>query len=171
MWNNNKHVKQEGCETSGKYLRKWLKSWIMFYLGAQTLPENRASGANIQHTSKCSSNWHVNPDWCETSGKCLKKLPKSGILTYFWAPKFLPRRLIFSTHLKVLATSWGPCSTHRWKYSQWTCEATLMWNQWKLLRKWPNSRILTFFGVQNGPEIGPQRPIFYTSLKVAPMSI
>ena len=31
----NKHVKQEGCETSRKYLRKWLKIWIMFYFEAQ----------------------------------------------------------------------------------------------------------------------------------------
>ena len=37
-----------------------------------------------------------------------------------------------------------------------------------LLRKWPNTRILSYFGAQNGPEIG---PILYTSLKVAPMSL
>ena len=44
LWNtpkhtHNKHVKQEGCETSRKYIRKWLKTWIMFYLGAQNDPE------------------------------------------------------------------------------------------------------------------------------------
>ena len=31
--------------------------------------------------------------------------------------------------------------------------------------------ILTFFADQNGPKIGHLRPILYTSVKVAPMSI
>ena len=31
--------------------------------------------------------------------------------------------------------------------------------------------LLTYFGGQNGPTIGPLRPILYTSLKVAPMTI
>ena len=35
----NKHVKQEGCETIGKYLRKWLKTWILFYFGSQNDPQ------------------------------------------------------------------------------------------------------------------------------------
>ena len=36
---NNKHVKPEGCETSVKYLGKWLKTWIMLYFGGQNDPE------------------------------------------------------------------------------------------------------------------------------------
>ena len=31
--------------------------------------------------------------------------------------------------------------------------------------------MLTYFGAQNTPEIGPLMPILYISLKVAPMSI
>ena len=34
----NKHVKKEGCETSGKYLRNWPETWFMFYIGAQDDP-------------------------------------------------------------------------------------------------------------------------------------
>ena len=30
---HNKQVNQEGCETGGTYLRKWLKTLIMFYFG------------------------------------------------------------------------------------------------------------------------------------------
>ena len=37
----NKHVK-EGCETSGKYLRKLLKTWFMFYFWAQNDLEIRS---------------------------------------------------------------------------------------------------------------------------------
>ena len=36
-------------------------------------PENWASEANIQHTSKSNANWHVNQDWYETSGEFLWK--------------------------------------------------------------------------------------------------
>ena len=72
-------------------------------------PRNWASEAIIQHISKSSSNWHVNQDWCETSGKILRKWPKTGIFTYLgggpkW-PKIGPLRPIFSTHLKLLAMS------------------------------------------------------------------
>ena len=40
-----------------------------------------------------------------------------------------------------------------------------------VLRKWLKSKILTYFGVQNGSQIGPFRPILYTSLEVAQVSI
>ena len=30
---------------------------------------------------------------------------------------------------------WGPYSPHIKKYSQWSCEAILMWNQWKPFEK------------------------------------
>ena len=72
---------------------KWLGNW--------------ASGADIQYISKISSNWHVNQDWCETSGHFLfRKLPKTGILTYFGAqsgPKIGLLKPIFVTPLKALA--------------------------------------------------------------------
>ena len=64
-----------------------------------------ASEANIQHTSKSRFNWHVNPDWCETSGKVLRKWPKTMIWLILGTkvasgPKIGPLRPIFSTHLK-----------------------------------------------------------------------
>ena len=40
------------------------------------------------------------------------------------------------------------------------CEAILMWNQWKLFEKMTKALILTYFGTQNGPKIGPLRPMF-----------
>ena len=73
---------------------KWLVNW--------------ASEADIQHTSKRYSNWHVNQDWCETSGNFLRKWTKTGIFTYSGAhrgPNIGPLRPVLSTHLKVLAMS------------------------------------------------------------------
>ena len=104
----NKHVKQEWCETNGIYMRKWLKTWTMIYLRGPKWLGNWASRANIQHTSKRSSSWHVHHDWCQTSGKFVRKRLKTGIFTYFGCksgPKIGPLRTIFSTHLKVLAMS------------------------------------------------------------------
>ena len=71
-------------------------------------PGNWASEADVRHTTKSSSNWHVNQDWCQTSGKCLRKWKNTGIFTYFGArsgPKIGPLRPTFSTHLKLLAMS------------------------------------------------------------------
>ena len=45
------------------------------------------------------------------------------------------------------------------------------WTKWNVLRKWPKTGIFTYFGAHNGPKIGTLRPIFYTPLKVAPMSM
>ena len=35
----NKHATQEWCETGGKYLRKWRRTWIMIYFEAQNGPD------------------------------------------------------------------------------------------------------------------------------------
>ena len=119
------------------------------------LPGNWAFEADIQHTTKRSSNWHAKHDSCETSGKFLQKLLKTGMYTYFVVqsgPKIWP---ILSTHSKVLAMSmWSnigvkPVKTF-WENFDW---------------------ILTYLGAQNGPKIGPQRPIFHTPLKVLAMSM
>ena len=48
-------------------------------------PGNWASEANIQHTFKSTSNWHVKQDSWETSGICLIKWPKTRVFTYFGA--------------------------------------------------------------------------------------
>ena len=128
--------------------------------GGPKWPGNWVSGANIQHTSKISSNWHVHQDWCETSGKCLRKWPKTGILTYLGAqsgPKIGPLRTIFSTHIKVLGMSmWSntvgkPVRTFEkvTKHQKFV----LIWGS-----KWPRNWAF-------------KRHIFYKSLTVAPMRI
>ena len=92
MWNQRK-IFQKMTEDLN-YDPFWGSNW----------PRNWASEADIQHTSKSSNNWQVNQDWCETSGKFLRKWPKTGIFTYFGTqsgPKIGPLRPIFSTHLRL----------------------------------------------------------------------
>ena len=60
-------------------------------------------------------------------------------------------------------TTESTCNEH---VKQYECEISE-----NFLRKWSDSRLLTYFGVHNGPKIGPLRPILYTPLKIAPMSI
>ena len=66
----NKHVNQNWCEMNGKYLIKWLNTWIMIYLGAQNDPETGPLRP-IFITSLNLVHWHVHQDWCKTNGKCL----------------------------------------------------------------------------------------------------
>ena len=71
-------------------------------------PRNWASEADSQHTSKSTSNWYVNQDWCEISGQFMRKWSKTGIFTYFGAqgsPKIGLLGPIFITNLKVFAMS------------------------------------------------------------------
>ena len=124
-------------------------------------PGNWASGANIQHTSKSSSNWHVHQDWYETSGIFFfRKWAKTRIFTYFGAQSGPKNR---ASEAYILFTSESTCNEH---VKQYWCETSE-----NFLRKWPNTRILTYFGAQNDPEIGFLRPILNTVLKVVPMSI
>ena len=69
----------------------------------------------------------------------------------------------WSSEAHILHTSKSTWSEH---VKQYCCETSE-----NFLRKWPNPRNFSYFGAQNGPEIGPLRPIFYTFLKVAPMRI
>ena len=143
------------------------------YCSSQRWTHHDHSAVLHIYTSKSSSNWLVNKDWCGNRGKLLRKWPQTGIFAYFGAQsgtKIGPLRPTFSTHIKVLALSmwsntdvksvktfwenyqrpdfllilgkmvpklglWGPYSTHWWKYLQWTWEAIMMWNQWKLFVK------------------------------------
>ena len=116
-------------------------NYDLFGGGGPKWPGNWASGANIQHNSKSSSNWHVHQDWCETSGKLLRKW--TAIFTYFEAqsgPKFGPLRPIFSTHLKVLAMSmswkqyWCETSQNLWESDQTPNFLYLRWGP-----KWPRN--------------------------------
>ena len=100
------------CKTRRKWnlwkmFEKMTKERNFYLFWGPKRPGNWASGANIQHISKSNSNWHLNQDWCKTTGKCLRKWPKTGIFFYLFGvqsgPKIEPLRPILSTHLKVLA--------------------------------------------------------------------
>ena len=86
-------------------------------------PKNSTSDSHILPTSKSTCNDQVKQYWSETSENYSRKWPKNWILTY----------LGYQNGPKL--GFWGPYSTHRWKYWQWTFEAILMWNQRKLFMK------------------------------------
>ena len=204
----NEHVKQYWCETSGNFLRKWPKTWILTCFGGQNGSKIGGPLRPIFHTLLKV----LVSMWSNTDVKPVKTFWENDQRPEFW--------LVLGAKMVPKLGLWGPYSTHRWKY-MWACEAILMWNQRKLfekmtkdlnfdllwgpkwfqnwaseahiphtaestcehvkqywcetsenfLRKWPKSRILTYFGIQNGPKIGPLRPIVCTFLKVAPMRI
>ena len=111
-------------------------------------PGNGAYEVDIQHTSKSSSNWHANQDWCETSGNVWRKCPKTGSFTYFGTqscPKIGLLRLIFSTHLKVFAMNmWSNTDVKYWKrFEKMTKDLhfDLFWGP-KWPQNWPLKPIL-----------------------------
>ena len=89
-----------------------------------------------------------------------EKMTKDLNCNLFWDPKW-PQNWTSEAHIPHT----GEC-TYNEHVKQYWCETSE-----NLLRKWPKSRILTSFGIQNDPKIGPFRPILYTPLKVAQMSI
>ena len=123
--------------------RKWLKTRIVIYFGAQIHLE-------------------IGPlrPILNTPLKLLKLTckPRSMRNFYlFWGskwPKSGPLRPISFTHLKVLAMRmWSNTDVKPLK---------------TLFRKWPKSGILTFIGPKT-PQIGPLWPIFHAPLKVLAM--
>ena len=107
---------------------------------------NLASETDIQHTSKSSSNWHVDQDWCETSGISFEKMTKDRIFDLFWSPKCPPKighlRTIFSIPLKVLAMSmWSNADVKPAKRFEKITEdrnLDLLWGP-KLLQNWSHA--------------------------------
>ena len=101
--NTSKKYPQRACKTRMMWnywdiFRKWLKTWILIYLGGPKRPRNQASEANIQHNCKkrrCP-NLHVNQDWLETSVKVFRKWRKTGILTYLGVQNDPQIRLLWS---------------------------------------------------------------------------
>ena len=96
--------------------------------------QNRASHANIQHTSKSSSNWLVNQYWWETSGNILENDQRPKFLL-IWGPKW-PKNWLSEAH--IIPTSKSTCNEHVIRYGCETSE--------NLMRKRPNTRIFTDFG-------------------------
>ena len=102
-----------------------------------------APEAHILHTSKSTCNEHVKQYWCETIENFLRIWPKTGILTCLGPqnrPKIGPLRPIFRTPLK------STCNVH---VKQYWCETSE-----NFLIKWPWTRILSYFVVQNGTKLG-----------------
>ena len=46
-----------------------------------------------------------------------------------------------------------------------------MWIKWKRFEKMTEDQNFTYLGTQNDPTTKPPRPLFYTHLKVAPISL
>ena len=86
-----------------------------------------------------------------------KKWPKSEFLL-IWGPKVSQKLNLWGPY--ILHTSKSTCNEH---VKQYWCETSK-----NFFRTWPKkARILTYFGVKNGPKIRPLRPILFTSPKVA----
>ena len=84
--------------------------------------------ADIQCTSKSRTNWHVNQDWCRTSGKFWKNDGRPEFFHLFGGPK-LP--IIWTSEAHILHTS-KMLAMSMWKM--------LMWNQWKVFEKMTKDR-------------------------------
>ena len=105
----NEHIKQDWCESRGKFLTKYSKIWFLTHLEVQNGPKTRFSGAYLLHTYKSSPNELVSQVSSESSRNFSRKEVKTYIhvLTYLalfgpkMGPKIWPTRTIFHTHLKV----------------------------------------------------------------------
>ena len=134
-------------------------TWIMIYLGAQNDPEIGPLGPIFNTLLKLAQIDMYTKTDAQPVGNIWEndQRPEFWLI---WGPKW-PQNWASEAH--ILHTSKSTWNEH---VKQYCCETGK-----KLLRKWPNTRNFSYFGAQNGPEIGPLRPIFYTSLKVAPMRI
>ena len=151
-----------------KLFENMTKNLNHFLFWGPKWPANWASEANIQHTSKSSSNWHLYQDWCETRGNILSKWPKNRncyLLTdprwpkngtteayiihtsksiredFFLKNDKIPEFwLTFGPKMATKLGLWGPYSTHV------KVNAMIMWDNTdvKPMRKWPKSRIVTY---------------------------
>ena len=134
-------------------------TWIMIYLGAQNDPEIGPLGPIFNTPLKVAQIDMFTKTDAQPVGNFLEndQRPEFWLI---WGPK---RPKIWASEAHILHTSKSTWNEH---VRQYCCETSE-----NVLRKWPNTRNFSYFGAQNGPEIGPLRPIFYTSLKVAPMRI
>ena len=119
----NKHVKQEGCETSGKYLRKWINIRIMFYFGAQYDFEIGPLRPIFNTPLKVAQ--------IDIYTKTHEK-PVENCWENDHIPEFL---LILGPKVARKLDLWGPYSPHIYMYLQWASDVIQMWNQWKLFEK------------------------------------
>ena len=116
---------KDWCQPSGNLFRKWPKTGIVTYFGAQSGPKNGTSEANDFDTYQSIHNEHVKQYWCWAceiilvlnQWKLFEKNDQRDEFYLSWVLKWPPN---------------VPYSTHCWKYFEWASEAILMWSQWKL---------------------------------------
>ena len=103
-----------------------------------------------------STHWRL----MQIQWKLFAKMTKDRNFYLFLGPKVAKN---WASEAHILHKFESTCNEH---VKQYCCETSE-----NFLRKRPNTRNLTNFGAQNGPQIGPLRPIFCKSLKAAPISI
>ena len=135
------------------------KTWIMFYLGAQNDPKSGPLGLIFNIPFKVAQIDVYTKTDTKPVENCWENDQRPDFLLIL-VPKVTQK---WASEAHILHTFKSTCNEH---VKQWCCETSE-----NFLRKWPNTRNWTNFGDQNGPEIGPLRPIFCTSLKEAPISI
>ena len=143
----NKHIKQEWCETIGKYLIKWLKTWIIIYLGAQYDLEIGPLGPIFNTPLKLARIDMYTKTDAKLVEIFLENDQKTGILTY----------LGDLSEAHILHTYESTWNEHVKEYGCETSE--------NFLRKWPNTRNLSYSGAKMAQKLAFKRHIsFYTSL-------
>ena len=138
-------------------------TWIMIYLGAQNDPEIEPLGpifnTPLKHVKVAVIDMYTKTD-AQPVGNFWENDQRPEFWLIWGGAKWPKNR---ASEAYILHTSKSTWNEH---VKQYCCETSE-----NFLRKWPNTRNFSYFGTQNGPEIGPLRPKFYTSLKVAPMLI
>ena len=120
----------------------------MIYLGAQNDPEIGPLGPIFNTPLKLT----CTPRLMWNQWKFFEKMTKDRNFDLFGGPKW-PRNWASEVH--ILHTYKSTWNEH---VKQYCCETSE-----NFLRKWPNTD-LSYFGAQNGPEIGPLRGTYFTRL-------
>ena len=137
--NPNKHVKQDWCQTSGKFLRKWPKTRIFTYLGAQSGPKIGPLGR--LYSPLIYKYLHRACDRCESRGNLLTKYSKTWILTH-WEAKKRPKNSGLSC----------PSFTRLQIYLQWACKSSFKWIQQNLFKIMDEKLYIDLFCHYLGPK-------------------
>ena len=119
-----------------KHLETWPKLGLYIVLWARR-PNNRTPEAHILHTSKSSSNGHVDNNCWGNSGNIFRKSLKTGVFTYFGAQNDMknePPEVCTPLHL------------------QRAYKAILLWNQWKRFVKMTDDQNFNLFWGQPLPK-------------------
>ena len=141
------------------FFRKWPKTGILTYLGAQSGPKIGLLRPIFSTQLKVLGM----SMWSNTVVKPVKtfwEITKHQKFFLLWGPKW-PRNWAFEAH--IFHFSEGSSIAH---IKQDWCESRP-----NFLTKYSKTWILTHLEAQNGPKFGPLVPLFYTPTKVAPMSL